>query len=145
MPPTLNEQIRLARGNKWNSARIKKNETQDIVTECLSQNPIKFKGAVWIDFVWELKTRKLDPLDNVTASLKYILDGMVKAGVIEEDNGTIIQSPAMHWFEYSKKGYKIKENSVMITISDHPHFLFERMVEYRKLLVEEAEGIKVSS
>ena len=40
---------------------------------------------VWVRTTYYLKTRRGDP-DNVRVASKYILDGLVQAGVLEDDS-----------------------------------------------------------
>ncbi|MGL5922140.1 hypothetical protein [Chroococcidiopsis sp.] len=110
LPPTLNEQIDYARGNRYKSAEIKKRWTNAIATECGVAKLPFFPGLVWLSFEWQVKTHARDP-DNIAASSKYLLDGMVAAGVIAKDNLTIIQSPIIHHYV---KG----SDRVIVTISD---------------------------
>lgn len=108
LPPTLNEQIDIARGNRYKSAEIKKRWTNAIATECY--NLPSFPGKVWLSFEWQVRTLARDP-DNIAAAAKYLLDGMVAARVICNDNLTIIQSPVIHHYV---KG----ADRVVVTISD---------------------------
>ena len=108
LPPTLNNQIDIARSNRYKSAEIKKRWTNAIATEC-AQLP-SFPGKVWLSFEWQIKSFARDP-DNIAAAAKYLLDGMVLARVIQRDNLTIIQSPVIHHYV---KG----ADRVVVTISD---------------------------
>lgn len=108
LPPTLNEQIDIARANRYKSAEIKKRWTNAIATECACIP--SFPGKVWLSFEWQVKTLARD-CDNISAAAKYLLDGMVLAGVIRKDNLTIIQSPVIHYYV---KGRDL----VTVTITD---------------------------
>ena len=79
---TLNEYIKAERGNKFAAANIKKKETEVARVHFLSKickTPCKLK------FIWHVKNKRKD-LDNITFAKKFILDGMVKANAIENDN-----------------------------------------------------------
>lgn len=110
IPPMLNEQTRLARSH-WSKSSETKREWTDLIELLVKQLP-KFSGEVWIDFLWQPSNRRCDP-DNIAASAKYIMDGLVNAGVIRGDSLTTIQSPILHRYERGK-------HQVILTISDSP-------------------------
>lgn len=129
LPPTLNEQIREARSHWAISAQTKSEWTGIIaIASCNAPN---FPGQVWMDFIWGIPRFSRDP-DNIWSSAKYIFDGLSDAGIIRNDNLTVIQSPVMHWYE------KDKTPSVMVTIADNPNFLFERMEIFKDLYSAQA-------
>ena len=122
LPPTLNDQINIARNNRYGSAKEKEKWTNDIALLCLEQSKHRFPGQVWMQFIYYLKNSRRDP-DNVSASRKYILDGMVQAGIIINDNLQIIQSPIIESFIVSEPGrgkdkIKILTDEVVVKISD---------------------------
>lgn len=108
LPPTLNDQIKSARSGWRVSARIKKNWTNKITLAC--RNSPRFEGKVWLEFRWQVRSFARDA-DNIAASSKFILDGLVQAKVLKEDNLMIIQSPVIHWYERGKV------DKVILTIS----------------------------
>ena len=79
---SLNDYIKAERTNRYMAAAIKKRETRIAY--------LHFKGKAKIDvpcrlrFTWLIKDKRRD-LDNIGYAKKYLLDGMVKAGVIEND------------------------------------------------------------
>ena len=111
LPPTLNDQINAARRNKFASASIKEKETNRIAFE--SKGLPKFKGKIWVDYLFTVKNFGRDP-DNIEASKKYLMDGLVKSGVISKDSLMIIEPVIVERFE------KGKVDMVSITISDKP-------------------------
>lgn len=125
LPPTLNEQIREARSHWSISAKTKTQWTGLVAQEAFGT--VQFSDKVWVDFVWGLPRFSRDP-DNVAASAKYIFDGLAEAGVIKNDNLTVIQSPAIHWYE------RDRVPSVMVMIADSPSFIFERMTIFKQLV-----------
>lgn len=116
MPPMLNEQIRIARANHYHSAAIKKKWTGKVASYCYKLP--KFTGQVWLSFDWQLRRFTTVDQDNAAASSKFIMDGMVSAGMLVDDSLKFIQSPVVHW--YSKGN-----NLVTITVSDSPIFKLE--------------------
>ena len=80
----LNTYINKERANKFMAAKIKREETDRVIAECLVQKLKKIEKPVTIDIEWVTKNTRKDP-DNVAFAKKFILDGLVKAGVLEND------------------------------------------------------------
>lgn len=74
-----------ARTHKFQASAIKRDETNRVAWEC-KKTPFKpiTKFPVDITFVWYCKDRRRDK-DNIIFAKKFILDGLVKAGVIPDD------------------------------------------------------------
>lgn len=128
LPPCLNEQINIARNNRYGSAKEKEKWTRDIAKLAQEQNQRIFPDKVWMQFIYYLKNSRRDP-DNVSASRKYILDGLVKAGIIVNDNLQIIQSPIIECFVVSEPGrgkdkIKILTDEVVVKICDEAIYMF---------------------
>lgn len=85
----LNKYIRIERGNKFAGANIKKDETNRIWIECKQQHIEKQKKGCFIVFQWYAKNSRKDK-DNIAFAKKFILDGLVQAGVIESDRWDFI-------------------------------------------------------
>ena len=82
---TLNEYINAERGNKFAASVIKKTETERIVWEVKNQcKHAKVSCEFKLFIRWFVKDKKKDP-DNVAFAKKFILDGMVSAGLINTD------------------------------------------------------------
>ena len=86
--PTLNEYIDCERGSTIAAAAMKKNCTEQVKEQCLSQQIQPVNGKVDLLFEWHSSTRH-DP-DNVAFAKKFILDGLQLAGVLENDNRKFI-------------------------------------------------------
>lgn len=85
--PGLNEMIRVARGNKYASAKQKKKYTKAVENEliaqhCISETPMT---SISINCIWTESGRARDP-DNIRVGIKYILDAMVNTGVLKDDS-----------------------------------------------------------
>jgi hypothetical protein len=80
---SLNEYIDSERGNKYHAAAIKNNETWRVRLECQGLPQI-LEYPVVIRFDWYTKDLRKDA-DNVDFAKKFILDGLVLAGVLEGD------------------------------------------------------------
>lgn len=85
----LNTYIRIERGNKFAGANIKKKETERIWVECKQQRIELQRKGIFIVFQWYSKDQRKDK-DNVSFAKKFILDGMVTAGVLKSDKWDFI-------------------------------------------------------
>lgn len=84
----LNTYINGERRNRFIGAKIKKENTENVMwqvggSEKITNYPIK------IDFHWYTKDLKKDP-DNISFAKKFILDGLVEKGVLENDTRKFI-------------------------------------------------------
>ena len=81
--PSLNDYIKECRANKYGSAKFKKDIERKLMwymrTVPYFEKPIK------IHFHWVEENRRRD-LDNVAFAKKFILDAMVKGGLLKDDN-----------------------------------------------------------
>lgn len=87
MTTDLNTFLNAIKNPRWGTAKaseIKREETYRVSYSCKEQNIKRFKGKVHIHFNWYF-SRRLDP-DNVRFGAKSILDGLVKAKVIQTDS-----------------------------------------------------------
>ena len=81
--PGLNDMIDAARGNKYEAARQKKENTELVMWYAKKAKLPKMK-RVNVSVVWYEPNEKRDP-DNVEAGIKFLLDGLVSAGVLAND------------------------------------------------------------
>ena len=83
----LNEYINAERSNKYFAAKIKK----DMTNLCSYYIPkIKVDKPVEIKMIWTVKNFRNDP-DNISMGAKFVLDAMVRKGMIPRDNLTIVK------------------------------------------------------
>lgn len=82
----LNTYIKSLNNSRWGGNDIKQSETYRVATEVrlarledVDQYPVK------ISIDWYSKDKRID-IDNVSFAKKFILDGMVEAGLIENDS-----------------------------------------------------------
>jgi Holliday junction resolvase RusA-like endonuclease len=80
---TLNDYISAERTNKHIAASIKKKQTKLITLYC-KQLKINKTKQYDLEINWFTKNKRKDS-DNVFFAIKFIQDGMVEAGVIEND------------------------------------------------------------
>ena len=90
-PPLLNQLINTARTNRYSAATSKKSWTRKCEKAVLEQGLVCFDEKVFIlpTITYSTVTTDFDGLD---ACLKPILDGMVKAGVLQDDNFKFIHA-----------------------------------------------------
>lgn len=81
--PSLNDYIRENRSNKYKGAQMKKSLERDIGLY-IHRLPV-FNKPIHIHFIWVEGNKRRD-LDNIAFAKKFILDAMVKAGKLKDDN-----------------------------------------------------------
>lgn len=77
--PDLNQMIDASKDHWSEYSKMKKANT-DLVT-WIAKGKGKFK-RIDLDITWYCKNKKKDK-DNIAAGIKFILDGLVKAGIIK--------------------------------------------------------------
>ena len=80
----LNEYINMERSNRYKAAKIKR-ETTYALSLMLRGKTIETPTR--LKFTWLVTSKRRD-LDNIAFAKKYILDSMVKAKIIPNDNLT---------------------------------------------------------
>ncbi len=80
--PTLNEYIQAERGNRYAGANIKKKATEQVRAQVQGTKEVEHK--VNITFEWHTTSRA--DSDNIVFAKKFILDGLVRGGVLKNDN-----------------------------------------------------------
>ena len=83
--PSANDLIQINRVNRFKGASLKKKYTQELADVFGTQTQVRFKGHVtcYVNF-YEDSMRRDD--DNVISGLKYVMDGLVTAGIIKDDS-----------------------------------------------------------
>lgn len=87
----LNKYIFAERSNRFVGASIKKKNTELVEQEILIQRLKPITEPVSIHITWYVKNGRKDP-DNVAFAKKFILDGLVKMGVLQNDTMKEIKS-----------------------------------------------------
>jgi len=93
--PGMNEIIDQNKIHWANYAKIKKNY-DDIVCFYAQQQGIKFFEKVKLNITYYMSNKKMDP-DNICAAKKFILDGLVDAGVLKDDSWDIVKGFKENW------------------------------------------------
>jgi len=102
--PGMNEIIAAAKSGRGKGnaySRMKKQWGETVWALAKSARLPKCEGPVSVLFCWREKDRRRD-IDNVAAAAKFILDGLVKAGVIANDNQQTVFS-IEHRFTVDKR------------------------------------------
>ena len=85
MLPGTNDYQRANRASPYAGGRLKKRETDRVAWSAKAGHMPRFDKPVRIDCEWIEPHDRRDP-DNITGGRKFIHDGLVKAGVIEDDD-----------------------------------------------------------
>ena len=84
----LNTYITAERGNRYASARVKKNNMKDCMKQLTGRH--KVTKPCRIKMTWYTKDERVDP-DNVAFAKKFVLDALVKKGVLVNDSRKYIK------------------------------------------------------
>ena len=83
--PSLNDYIRAERANRYKAAAVKKRETARVRAACIEQRAPRFDRPVTVRTTFYEPDARRDA-DNVGFARKFVLDGLVLAGVIKDDS-----------------------------------------------------------
>lgn len=91
----LNDYVAAERTNRFKAAGIKQRETERARVACVAQGVPSFPPdrPVRVRFTWYERDRRRD-VDNVAFAKKFVLDGMVLAGVIRDDSRRYVAATA---------------------------------------------------
>ena len=81
--PSLNDYVRACRSNAYAGAKMKQ-QMEKQITWYLKDLP-QYDKPITIHFHW-IEGNKRRDLDNIAFGKKFILDAMVKAGKLKDDN-----------------------------------------------------------
>ena len=81
--PSLNDYVNDERSNRFAGGKVKKQQTQRV--QHAARNMPRFRKPVFVTFRWVEGSTRRD-WDNVAFAKKFVLDGLVKAGVIGNDS-----------------------------------------------------------
>lgn len=96
----LNDYTNANRGNRYGGGSIKKKDTDAVVAQIVS--PKKMEVPVLVTFNWLYSTGH--DFDNIRFAAKFVLDGLVKAGVLENDNQTWVKGFGGDYFTKVEPG-----------------------------------------
>lgn len=107
--PDLNTYIKAERTNKYIAAKMKSDWTT-IAKLTAASKIAPIRVPVTISFTWFVKDKRRDK-DNIMFGQKFILDGLVEAGILKNDGWDAIRQ-IHHAFTISKN----KEEFVQINL-----------------------------
>ena len=103
--PSFNQYVNECRKNKFAGGNMKRQIENDIMY-FINRLP-EFNKPIIINFTWVENTKRRD-LDNVCYAKKFILDAMVKAGKLKDDNRNCVTG-FTDTFEYGKESKVVLE------------------------------------
>lgn len=103
--PSFNQYVNACRKNKYAGGIMKKQIENDIFY-FINRLP-NFDKPIRIKFTW-IEDNKRRDLDNICYAKKFILDSMVKAGKLKDDNRNFVKG-FNDTFEYGKTSKVILE------------------------------------
>lgn len=109
--PGLNEYTRKQRQNRHAGAAMKRRETERAAWSAKAARVPRFVRPVHVSFLWVEPNRRRDR-DNVAFARKFVLDGLVLAGVIRDDGPDYVTGFTDR-FSYDKANPR-----VVVTVSD---------------------------
>lgn len=106
--PSCNEFIKASKviKGKWNAGNQMKQDVQNDIMWYINKLP-KYERPVKIHFHWVEENKKRD-LDNVSFAKKFILDSLVKAGKLKNDNRNYVAG-FTDTFEYAGESKVVLE------------------------------------
>ena len=87
----LNEYIKLSRNNKYESAKAKKIQEKTIMLYIKKCELKPITNPVNIEICWYEKHNRRD-IDNIIFASKFIMDALVKGGILIDDSRKYIKS-----------------------------------------------------
>ena len=82
--PGLNEYTEATRRNRMCGAALKRSAELDVMAYIRVARVQPFAGPVFLSFAWHERDRRRD-VDNIAFAKKFILDALVKTGVLSDD------------------------------------------------------------
>lgn len=112
--PGLNDITDAARSNRYESAKMKKEYT-DLVAWCAKSALLPHFERVDLIITWYEPNMKRDK-DNIMAGQKFILDGLVMAGIIKNDGWKQIRD-VTHRFRVDRQNPRVEVELIEIKAS----------------------------
>ena len=109
----LNEHDEANRRNRFLGAKLKKEMTHLVAQQASSLEVIQ--KPILLRFHWYFASRH--DFDNIAFAKKYILDGMIEAGKLPNDNQKWVHGFRGDYFHRVEKG----QEKVVVVIKDSPY------------------------
>ena len=114
--PNLNAALAGAKRHWSSYAQIKKQQTNKVAWIARGQlTPVT--PPVDLVFSWTTKNKRVDP-DNVSHGAKYIIDGLVNAGILPNDGRKVIRSLTHYFPEPDPRAPRVDIKLIEIKGSD---------------------------
>lgn len=107
---TLNDYTNSNRSNRFVGAKLKKDNTELVMLQMLNKHKINKPCIITINW---LVSSKCD-FDNISFGKKFILDGMVKAGILPDDNQKWVLGFGGDYFTIVEKG----KESIIVEVDE---------------------------
>jgi len=104
--PSLNEYTNANRNNKFGGAIMKKESTDLVAWQVKGIEKVKDYPII-LSFDWYTKDLRKDT-DNIAFAKKFIQDGLVKAGIIEDDRRKFIAGYGGERFFVDKENPRVE-------------------------------------
>ena len=109
--PSLNDYIDAERRNKHIAAKIKRDETQRVADLAANSDMQTFDNPVMVRFVWIEPNSRRDA-DNVAFAKKFIIDGLVNAGILKGDSRKYVTGFIDDFFKPDKDNPRVLVNII---------------------------------
>ena len=87
--PSLNEYVNACRSNPYVGAKMKK-DSEELIGWFIKKI-VPFRNPVEVSFTWVEPNRRRD-VDNIAFGKKFILDALVKNGVLQDDSQKYVRA-----------------------------------------------------
>lgn len=106
--PDLNAEIFNVKKHRNEYYKTKKKFTNIVMLVAMSQcKKVQLDCQIAIKLIWFCKNKRKDP-DNVAFGQKYILDGLVAAKIIRDDNWDTLKGGILHLFDIDKEKPRVE-------------------------------------
>ena len=109
--PGMNEIIAACNRNRYKYGKMKNNITDDLAWQFVDQNLVPMKRSVHVTIRWtepvKVNKRYNRDLDNIQAGVKFLMDALVKANVLQDDSREYVNGYT-HFFPEPKGKGKIE-------------------------------------
>lgn len=94
--PTLNDYTKALKKFRLEGQRMKTQYTDDVSYQCKIQKIQPYTQPIQLAFIYYEKRANRDP-DNIVFAKKFILDGLVNAGIVPNDTQKYIKKFTDEW------------------------------------------------